>query len=178
VSIVELIIYTSTIKNKTNHYFALELLLGASWLIYKPKELEITLEYIIGRLLGIYCKFTNLSIIDYAHLINLITNLFPVFYLPYQNFQNQKEKKNYFEVLIRFYCAAFIPFDCEFFLANVFKLLFVPPNEILVDEEYIFMEEMLLCFLTPLMERLQLGEDFVKTWDENKIFDRIRQIKI
>jgi hypothetical protein len=170
--LIELIILITTENNKHDHYFALELLLGVGWYIYNPRKLETSLEFIIGKVLGIYCEKVGLNEFDTAHVIDLITILFPIFYLPRKGFYNEKDKITYFERIVRFLYGIFSSFYNIIFIANICKIIFEPirlPISKLKSEELLFLEDMEALLIYPLLERLKLNIKerylYMKTWD-------------
>ena len=96
-------------KNKSNeqietsdHYFSLELLISFAFNLHLNNN-ESNIEFMIGKLIGLYCKVCHFNEIQIAHVIDQITVLFPSFYLPKSDFSTDRDQKDYFEKMVFFF---------------------------------------------------------------------------
>lgn len=97
-------------QNETSdHYFSLELLISLAYNLHLQNN-EFNIEYLIGKLTGLYCKSCHFNEIQIAHVIDQITVLFPSFYFPKTDFSTDRDQKDYFDKMVLFFQGIL----CEF----------------------------------------------------------------
>jgi len=90
----------------SDHYFSIELLISIAFNIHILNN-ESNIEFIIGKLLGLYGKACFFNEIQIAHIIDLITILFPSFYLPKNDFSTERDQRDYFDKMVNFFHGIF-----------------------------------------------------------------------
>ena len=151
-------------------YFTIEVLIAVAYFLYQPNMLTTTLEYTIGNIFSIYFHLGNFNEDQIAHIIYLLTNLFPCFYIPTKHLI-EIEKKIYYEKMIRFYYGLLKSSTTEN-VAKLFKLFFEPITkdiEIMEVVEILFIEDIEENFFYPLLTRLNYSikekAEFMRIYD-------------
>ena len=140
-----------------DHYLSLELLISSAFNIYQQNNKSNLLEYLIGKLLGLYSKTCNFNEIQTSHVIDQITILFPSFYLPKHDFATDRDQKDYFEKMVMFF-QGFISDFSPSVVGKIFKKLFIPiktPITKLSDVEICYLKLIEDLFFNSLFQKLE-----------------------
>jgi hypothetical protein len=173
-SIIDYIIcYFSDEQNK--YYYCMELILGVA---HSLLNLEQTLESSLGKLYGLYCLKLNFNETKIAHLLDLITELFPNLYLPTHDFQDDNIKFDYFKKITEFYSTFFMSFGNRIdFIAKIFKKILEPIKSSYSDlneTKLEFLHEIEEFFITPTLDKMNFNnkdkKDFIIYWDSHGNF--------
>ena len=138
-----------------DHYFSLELLISLAFNLFKINNKTNMLEFLLGKILGLYSITCNFNEIETAHIIDQFTILFPSFYLPKQDFATDRDQKDYFEKMVMFF-HGFISDFSPSAAGKIFKQIFTP-----IKTPIIKLSEVEICYLK-LVEHLFFNNLFEK----------------
>jgi hypothetical protein len=137
-----------------DHYYSLELLISFAFSLHIEKK-ESNIEFLIGNMMGLYCKSCYFNEIQTSHVIDQITILFPSFYLPKTDFATEKDQKDYFDKMVSFFNGVLKQFSATV-AGKIMKKIMIPmktPISKMLDVEYTY---------TKLIEELFFDNLFLK----------------
>ena len=147
----------------------MEVILGGAHSLHNGASIES----VIGKLFGFYCAKSNFNETKIAHLLDLVTELFPNLYLPTQDFLDHNLTTEYFGRITEFYSVFFTTLGKNVnFVSKIFKKLMEPIRanySDLSEDQLEFLDVVEEFFIGPLLEKMNFGnegvKEFIQSWD-------------
>jgi len=139
-----------------DHYFSLELLISFAFSLHIEKK-ESNIEFLIGKMIGLYCKACYFNEIQIAHVVDQITILFPSFYLPKKDFATEKDQKDYFDKMVCFFHGILKEFSATV-AGKIMKKILIPmktPISKMLDVEYTYTKLIEEIFFDNLLHKME-----------------------